>query len=155
MKQFAFGLAALLATSLVKAQNEEDNTSLKPFAMTLTYSSIDELFLGLEMDNVMTLDLPHGRSKRSKRGSDSDEAEVQCTGWELLNPEAVYDDFYITRVEKEGYRGKLTHNFEFIADDASNVDGQDVIFENNCKQDEDGNNVQVLIHVKAHGPRDD
>ena len=86
MKQFAFGLAALLATS-VMAQEDSGEMEEKPLKLTLSYSSNDELFLGLEMDNPVRVDLPCSKSRR-----------IECTGWELLDDTIEYNDFFISRV---------------------------------------------------------
>ena len=142
MKQFAFGLAALLATS-VMAQEESEEME-KPFKLTLSYSSIDDLFLGLEVDNPVRVDLPCAKSRR-----------IECTGWELLDDSITYDDFIITREVTTNSRGHESHHFVFTADGANDIDGAEVIFENTCKQDDLGNNEQVSIHVMASGPRDD
>ena len=116
----------------------------KPFKLTLSYSSIDELFLGLEVDNPVRVDLPCAKSRR-----------IECTGWELLDDSITYDDFIITREVTTNSRGHESHHFVFTADGADDIDGADVIFENTCKQDDLGNNEQVSIHVMASGPRDD
>ena len=109
MKQFAFGLAALLATS-VMAQEDSGEMEEKPFKLTLSYSSIDELFLGLEMDNPVRVDLPCAKSRRT-----------ECTGWELLDDTIEYNDFYITREVSTNRRGDEVHHFVFLADDASDL----------------------------------
>ena len=74
MKYFTTYLAAtmLLATS-VFAQLERQ----KPFALTVSHENEEEIFMGIEIDNPVTLKLP---KVRAPRGSGT-----QCTGWQLAD----------------------------------------------------------------------
>ena len=137
MKQFAIAFAAILATSAY-AQRDQDDEAERPFMLKLTYENADSAYLGLEIDNPVTLLLP----KVGGRGSD-------CAGWQLADNSIVYDDFFIDEVEREvGSRGKIITTYRFTGDNLSGAEA-DVLFNNTCSEvDESGDYAeQVSVRV--------
>ena len=151
MKQFAIALAAILATSAFAQEDGEDDE--RPFVLKLAYAAPENLFLGLEADNPVTLALPR---RRCERGG-------TLAGW-LLDDLAEdadsvdYDDFSINVITKEGNRGKSRSFYEFVpAADGILGEVQDITFTYTCgERDEDGNEVvtstdQITIGVAVTG----
>ena len=64
MKQYLTALTAFLATTAA---------AQKPFELETTFNNEDEIFLGMELDNPVTLKLP-----RTKPPHDMC---IECTGW--------------------------------------------------------------------------
>ena len=81
MKQFLTALTAFLATTAVAE---------KPFELETTFANEEEIFLAIEVGNVVTLKLP-----RSKPPHDMC---IECEGWQLKDDMATYTDFAIEAV---------------------------------------------------------
>ena len=122
MKYFATTLAAtmLLATSVFAQQSRE-----KPFALTMSHENEEEIFVGIEIDNPVTLKLPRVRAPRG--------SGTQCTGWQLADEDEEYDDFDIEVVS-----GRRSTSFVLTAIQATQQNGDYVQFVNTCSADENG-----------------
>ena len=138
MKQFAIAFAAILATS-VYAQRGQDEEAERPFMLKLVYENADSAYLGLEVDNPVTLILP---KVFGGRGSD-------CTGWQLDDNSIEYDDFWINEVEREvGNRGKIITTYQFTGESASGAEA-DVLFNNTCSEVDDNGNYAEQLSVRV------
>ena len=116
MKQFLTALATFLATTA---------TAERPFELCTTFANENEIYLGLEIGNAVTLKLPRAKAP--------DDMCLECTGWQLVDPEAEYTDFTVEAVVV----GKRT-KFLLTAVGATEVTGELVEFENTCNVDGEG-----------------
>ena len=138
MKQFAIAFAAIIATSAMAQETERIE---KPFAMSVSHSV--EPYLALQIGNDATVKLPRARAPR---GSD-----IVCSGWQLVDSTDLdYEDFQIIENIEEG-RGACS-SYTFSADQATQLGGEYVDFQNDCNVDELGNfeQVSILVEVKPN-----
>ena len=86
----------------------------------------------------MTLKLPKSRAPRDENGE-----RTECTGWQL----AAQNAFSIFTVDEiVGDRGCISWEFNALSEC---LEGETVIFENDCRQDENGNNLTLDVLVKV------
>ena len=88
MKQFLTALATFLATTA---------TAERPFELETTFTNEEEIYLGLEIGNAVTLKLPRAKAPHDMC--------IECTGWQLVDNSVTYTDFTITE-EVVGKRTK-------------------------------------------------
>ena len=128
MKQFLTSLATFLATTA---------TATRPFELETTFTNEEEISLGIEKDNAVTLKLPRAKAPHDMC--------IECTGWQLVDNAATYTDFTIT----EEVVGKRT-KFVLLASSSDEIGGELVAFENTCNVDENGDSVEtknILVYV--------
>ena len=103
----------------------------------MSHDNDDEIFVGIEIDNPVTLNLP---KVRAPRGSDT-----QCTGWQLDDENEEYDDFDIEVVSS-----RRRTSFVLTATQATQQNGDYVQFINTCSVDENGvpqETKEILVTV--------
>ena len=116
MKQFIAFAAILAVSAFAQEDDAEEQKQERPFALNVSYANEDEMFLGLEMNNAVTLRLPKARAPRG--------SGIECSGWQLAQEDAngalvlfdwdaaefgqaLYTDFYIEKNESgQGRRKK-------------------------------------------------
>ena len=131
MKQYLTALAALLATTSAG------------FTLETTFDDDGDIFIGIELDNPVTLKLP-----RTKPPAEM--CFIECTGWQLADDTAVYTDFTVEAMTV----GKRT-KFVLTAIGETNMDGELVEFENTCNVDDMENILEtkeILVTVFPFRP---
>ena len=133
MKQFVIAFAAILATSAFAQDAEVE----RPYILKLAYDSADAAYLGLEVGNSVSLELP---------GCGKSQGVTECSGWQLVG-DYTAADFAVSAFERPvGRGGKTIRAFEFLGEIPSAA-SLDVQFENDCKLDADGANTTATVRV--------
>ena len=135
MKQIAFALAALLSTSVLAKRH---------FSVQLSYKEQQDISLDLEVGNEAKVKLPC--AGRRKNG---------CEGWKLAEDNEDFIDFTVEKMEEKKKRRKSKAIYIFNAFQATELDSQEVMFENTCKQDENGDNVRWSVWVTSYANEED
>ena len=112
--------------------------------MTIAYDSPDDAYLGVEQGKTVKLMMPKQPmiGPMSKMG-------LNCTGWQLTDPAAVYTDFSIAAEERVVTLGHGKHErtrsiteYSVVAGASSGAEGL-VGFSNQCTETDDAGNETV------------
>ena len=131
MKQFATIIAAFVASAAMARRGGGEESDGLP-QLSISYANADDYVLGLSVDalEATTLKLPKSRAPRDENGD-----RVECSGWQLASDPAGFTDFTVDTII--GDRGCTSWAFEGLSNEG---EGEYVMFENDCRQDEEGNN---------------
>ena len=147
MKQFAITIAAIFAATAFAQADEEDNS----FSFGVSYEDGNDMFLGLDVGNPVTVKLPKSCFLRQARA-----AGLECSGWQLgPNVALQQTDFLIEEIELQGRRDRVISALKFTGQDETLESAVEIQLQDTCAVDDEGNAVEKYAYINVQTYLDD